>query len=1222
LKRLTLHIILLAFIAAGIAGCSTSKNTRATRTYNNVTARYNIYFNGKESIKSGLRRIDLSVKDDFTSVLPLYKESYPAAANVAKADMNNAVLKANKVIQTRSITAKPKRRKIRTRSYQQFASREEFNNWIDDSYLIIGQAYFFQHNFISAIENFSLIIRKFPEEDTRFDAMVWLARSYSEMERFTESAELLLAMQSDPKFPRRLNKELGKANADFYLKQGNYSEAIRLLEITLKKSFWRKEKARLQYILAQLYQQTGNIPRAIAAFEAVNRLNPPFDMGFNARINGFELMAEAGDTEKLRRDLLKMLRDEKFLEFNDQIYYALGNLAYKQGNITGAIENYRKSVAASVDNNFQQALSSVTLADIYFDDKNYRDARAYYDTAMTVIDSNYPNYAQLTVRSTGLNRLVDNLEMVEVQDSLQKLARMPETERNALIDQWIAEERQRVRDAELLANQQGAQGTYSRADEYRMGLGRSDQGGGWYFYNPQTLSFGRSMFQQRWGRRRLEDDWRRQNKSLSGFGEIDEFAELVDSTLLVSRETDPMKRDYYTQDLPLTDSLMVISHHKIRDALYNAGKIFKSDFNDYPRSAESFEELNKRYPENIYLLSAYFDLYDLNELMGNSSRAAYFRSLIIDRYPDSRYARYLLNPNFFAELQLQQDSLNRLYQTAFRAYKSGLYGNVVEYTTQMKQLEPDSITRSKIDFIESVAVGATSNLTEFERRLQGYIAAYPNAEPAPLAKEILTLIQDSTLTDYQRLVDLGYLHDTILNEELLTASNPELDEFGGKYSYDEELVHYFVLSFPQNAEVNVNRLKFDLANYNLDHYTRYDFDVDVENLDASTSLLVIRSLGNKEQALIYFRAIIRNAPAFATLRGIDYYNFVVSSTNYRQITADKSISEYLRFFLRNYSRFIGPDFSDDELEVSPEELMARAEREDELLGEQGRYVSVDLPVVESLYSMAIDTTQNFVVAVMDSRLSLRTLLNQLAEFNRSEFRLWNLAVQIRQAGDFQFVVVRGLPGYNESMSYFRRAILERTLYASLGQTSYRNFLITDRNLDRLIENLSVDGYMEFFRSSYLQRTSATPSVAPAAQPGASVAPPLLSEEPPISGPYLSETSGEQLFVMVVPSEGFDRELLIRNIVQFNTREFASIPLTAEVMILDDFRVLVNIGKLTDKTLARSYLQQLVGRRDLFSPLGNLDYRNFIITPDNLGIFIDRKNISEYMEFYRREYLGQ
>lgn len=1272
MKRNLYYTALIFLLAAVLQGCSTEKNTRASRAYHNLTSKYNIYFNGRESLKAGLKRIEENVQDDFTQILPVYLESYPTAGNTSRADMDNAVLKGTKLIQIHSITKKPKRQRIRTRAYQEFASREEFNNWVDDSYLLIGQAYFYQHNFVSAAENFALVTRKFPEEKVRYDALVWLMRCYSEMERYTEARDILLAMQSDRLFPRKLEKELAKAAADMYLKQKEYQEALKFLDIALKKSYNGKEKARLQYIMAQLYRQTGNEAKASEAYRAVGKHNPPYKMAFNARINAAGMFSGQGDPEKLKKELRKLLREEKNAEFRDQIYFALANIFYKEGNQEQALENYRLSVATSTDNDHQLALSAVTLADIYFRDKSYREAQAYYDTAVMVLDEEYPGYERLSQLHDGLTRLVEELTVVEVQDSLQKLALMPENERERLIDQWIAQLREKERQDELIAARQQSQAGYYRSNEYRFGLGRSSEGGGWYFYNPQTVTYGKAQFQQEWGRRKLEDDWRRMNKQTVSDEEYGEFAELADSTRAVVRITDPMEKAYYTQDLPLNDSLMALSHEKIRDALYNAGRIFKSDFSDYPRAVETLTDLNRRYPSNIYLLSAWFELYDACELMGDHARAAEYRQLIIDRYPDSKYAQYLQNPDFFAQEEARRREVDRIYQETFRDYKAGRYEEVLTRAAAMKRMSPDSILLPKIDFMESIASGARADMESMGEKLKGYIATYPIAEPTPLAREILTLISDSTLADYQKLVDLGYLHDEIRNEEVEAGNPAETDEFGGKFSYDEDLLHYFVIVYPRSGGVDVNRLKFDIANYNLDHYTRLDFDITEESLDAATNLLSVRSLLNKEQALIYFRAIIRQPEVFRSLGSTPFNNFVASSANYRQMITDQSVSDYLRFFLRNYSRFIGPDFTPEEQPgESPEELMARAQREDEILQERGRFVTVDVPASTGLFSAVTDTTQNFVLAIMDKNMSIRTMLNQFADFNRDQFRIWNLALQLKQAGDYQFMVVRGLPGFTESLSYFRKVILERALFRSLGQTTYRNFIITDENLERLLERGDVDSYLEFFRARYIQQGAAgTPAgtvpsgggagapasgqAAPASGTAANTASPETipgRTTPPApaggrtttgavsagtattgattpsqaaasyTGVYDLRIEEPHFYLVIVPSQGFDREAFTASVAAFCQSEFPGKNLTVEEQKLDDFRTIVRISGFGNKTEASEFQGKITARRTLFAPLGSLSYRHFMVTPRNYETFLQRKNITEYLDFYKIAYPG-
>jgi tetratricopeptide (TPR) repeat protein len=1214
-------------------GCSTEKNTFASRTYHKITSKYNVYFNGNESLKAGLERIDESIENDYTRLLPIYKASDPSAANLVKSDMENAVIKASKLIEIHSITEKPKRRRRRTRRYQEFASKEEFNPWIDDAYLLMGKAYYYQHNFMAAIDNLSFLRRKYTEGDAQHEAAIWLIRSYSELGRFAEASEMLQTVQADDNFPKNLERDLAIATADYYMKQQEYNEAIKFIDIALSKTFWRKDKARLQYIEAQLYEEIGKPMQAAEAYEAVSKMNADYKMAFNAKINAAGTFSGEGDVEKTKKELRKMLRDKKNVEFRDQIYYALGNIHFSQGNRDLAMENYRQSVAASFSNPFQRAQSAITLAELYFEDLEYRKAQAYYDSAMIIIDETYPEYDQLSAQYRSLTNLTDNLMTVEREDSLQRIANMPEMERESLIARMMQEEQEQQRNAENLAMQGQRSRGYYRSNRYRMGMGSGTQGGGWYFYNPQTVSYGRVTFRQRWGTRELEDDWRRSNKGTVSMGEMDEMA-AVDSAEVEVRIEDPLKKEFYTQDLPLTDSLMELSHERIKEALYNAGKIYKSEFSNYERSAEMFEELIERYPNNIYLLSAYFDLYDLYELMGNSERSNHYRNLIISQFPDSKYAQYLQNPNFFVEMEARTDSLNRLYEETFRNYRNGNYRNVITLTQTMKEMEPDSMVLPKIDFMGMIAQGTQTDIHNFENLLEGYVQQYPLAEPTPLASEILTLIQDSTLADYQKLVEMGYINEEIQNEELLVQEQMENDEFGGRFSYDEDLLHYFVIAYPRDAEIDLNRLKFDIANYNIDHYMRKDFDIETENLNEELMLVVVRSLENKENGIIYHRAIIRDAAVFETLGGVDYFNFAISSTNYRQILSEQSIADYLKFFVKNYSRFIRSDFSDEEPEMSPEEMMAKAREEEEMLRERGEFVVVETGTAPAgLFNTKIDTTQSFVLAVKNPDFSMRQTLRGFADFNRDEFRLWNLALQLKQAGDYQLLIAQGIPSLNESMSYFRKVVVTRDLFEPLGRETYRNFLITGENLQTLIDEEAVEDYMDFFRNNYINRSQTqqtTPSSGQPTEPAeaqeteseySETATEESQESKSYTGPFDENIEKPHLFVFVVPNTGIDQATFVAGISQYNEASDSG-ELAIEVQEVDEFREAIVISGFPDKESATRYFRTVVQNRDLFAPLGEATYRNFLITEQNFDVFLQEKNITDYMNFYKQIYLGE
>lgn len=1203
-----LYRFLLVTALSFLAGCTTEKNTTVSRAYHNLTAHYNVYFNGKESLQSGINKINNSVEDDYSKVLPIYKSSNPTTAKAATSDMENAIVKGSKLIQSHSITKKPKRRKNRSKSYVEFASRDEFNNWVDDAYILMGKAYFFQHNYSSAVMNFSYVVRKFEDDPSRYTAYVWLIRCYTEMERYVEAFEIIQQMQTDEDFPRRLVGELSAATADYYAKQLSYGEGIPFLSIAVKQTPTKLEKLRYQYVLAQWYQETGNQDKASQAFREVARKNPPYKMAFNARINAAGTFTGTGDVDKLKKELRKMLRDKKNLEFRDQIYFAMGNISMKEGKKDQAKQEYTKSASMSIDNLYQRALSCLTLAQIYFDELEYKKSQSYYDSAMVVIDDKYPNYKQISDRYKSLTRLTDNIYAVEREDSLQRLALMDEPTRNGLIDKWIKAVLDKEAKEKLAQSTQMMDRNYFRMNENRFGLSQQQEGSGWYFYNPTTVAYGKVEFERLWGKRKLEDNWRRADKRTIS----EENAEQAEDSVLtaegpVKKFKDPKTREYYTQDLPMNDSLMAVSHVKIRNALFNAGRIFRTEFSDFPRSIESFESLNKRYPDNVFALSSWFELWDLYTKQDDKEKAEYYKNLIISKYPESKYAKYLQNPNYFIELEARSDSVNRLYQMAFAKFKEGNYGDAGKITDQIMTLTPDSVLLPKIKFIKTVADGTASDRIAFGKMLTEYISAYPKAEPKPLAEKILQLIQDSTLVDYQKLVASGYLSDKINNNELLSGNRKANDEFGGKFSYDEDLLHYFVIAYPKNANIDLNRLKFDLANYNIDHYTKTDFDIEIQNLNNNSTLLLVRSLNDKEQGLIYFRSIIKRRVVFEALKNIKYVNFVVSSTNFREITADKDYAEYLKFFIKNYSQFISGDFS-EELLPEPEELIAKAQQEENQLKEKGSFVKV-APTGSGLdiYSNEESGPQNFVIAVNTPKANMKPLVTAFNAHNKDEFKQSDLTISQNQVSDYQLMVIGKFKTKTEAINYFTKTLANRKLFKSLDTLSYRNFIITDANLRKLTETRKILEYLNFFKIRYID-----PASGVSAQPEV--------KQPAYAGPYNTKIDGTQSFVIIVPKEEVKSEELIAAIKQFNQKNYSSQNLQVTSSMLDDFRLMIKVEGISNAQAGLEYLRAIAKDSQVYGPIQDANYRNFVITPQNENIFRQSKNILTYMEFYKQFYL--
>ncbi|MCL3780007.1 hypothetical protein EMN47_06350 [Prolixibacteraceae bacterium JC049] len=1250
MKRIFNYIAIVSVVCFLVA-CSTDKNTRINRAYHNVTARYNVYFNGNEALKAGVVKIENAYPDDFSQLLSIYKESDPRTAKTAVSDMDIAILKASKLIKLHSITKKPKRRKRRTESYRKMAAKKEYNKWVDNAYLMMGKAYFYQQNYLQAINNFSHVIRNYETAEdhiTRYSCFLWLVRSYIESERFGEARDMLQRLQTDADFPKKLDGELSLITADYNIKQGDLNEAVPYMEIAVKKIKKRTRRMRYRYILAQLYQQTDHNEKATALYRSVIKMNPSYEMAFNARISIAEVYSGANNSEYLQKELRKMLRDSKNTEYLDQIYFAQGRLFQRLGETDKAVVSYRKSSAHSTTNNSQKIITCNTLGELFYKEQNYIMASAYYDSAFVLMDGSYPDYERLSKLNKSLKRLANNLYEVERQDSLQQLANMDKADRDELVAGWIQKEVEAEQERKKLEQDAQNNQSFYRSNQYRFTQGNSQRNStnpnqrntsNFYFYNPTTVAYGISEFQRLWGKRKLEDNWRRKHKGEVTFDEEGNviLAEDVESDTLnvadANRITDKMKPDYYLQDVPLTDSAMVLSHNSIKESLFNAGRIFRTDFSDNANAIKQLEELNRRYPSNDYELLSFFDLYGLFNDEKDGQSADKYKNEIIRLYPQTKYAKFLQDPDYFANQQLMKDSVNRLYNRAFNMFKRKEYGALEQLCMRIETLKPDSLLKPKLAFLNTVAKGKQQSAVEFSSALQTYVNTYPKAEPKPLADQMIKLLADSTLNDYQKLVAIGYINEELQNEEVINARNID-DEFDGKFSYDEELLHHFVIAYPKKAKIDVNRLKFDIANYNIDHYASLDFDIETQPLNENTSILVVKSMDNKQKALIYFRSIIRKREVFQSLKGVDYVNFVASSANFREVASDRNYFEYLKFFVKNYSRFISSDFPEElpEQEATAEELMARVDKEDEAPEEKGEFVMVtperdNKAPKQDKFVPSFNRSHAFVITVFDKNFKFDGTINEFKRFVKAQFPDENITYETIELPTAQALLIKGLDDGERAMSFFRNAVSFRQLFKFIGMKRYRNFIISKNNLEVLKRSADIDKYMAFFRETYIRRKTAKPASNRVAKPITKQ--PEKKKEPvkkqnnkpavkQLTGDYTFVPSIAHMFALVIPTDGVDHRALTTAFDGYNKQNgVKNAKISTEQL---DFRTVLKIEGFKSAEEAKAYMKKIVQQRQLFRALTGKQYRNFVISDSNYLLFKQKRNITKYMDFYKQNYL--
>ena len=410
-----------------LSGCSTKKNTFTRRAIHNLTSHYNVYWNGQHILEEGDAQLKTTAKDDYTKILRVYNYGSKTEAMALNPKMDRALQKTSICVQKHSM---------------KFNGKERVK-WIDDAYLVMGKAHFYKQDYIPAKRTFDFVGTEFNYNDIALVAHLWLVKTYIQTEQYSKAIatiELLQAKTANmTKLPKELYRNLDLTIADYYIATKDYRRAIDYLKTGMMETNDRDMRLRCMFILGQIYMELNDSQHAIEWFRKVTKKSPPYEMLFEAKMN-MARMGTAGNAKEMYRMLNRMLNESKNEDYIDRIYYAMGDLAMREGDVDKAIGYYRESVANAKTNQIQRATSSLKVATILFDRNNYELSQAYYDTAVRAMSrETYPNYDSIANISQTLNVLVTNLAVIRDQDSLLRVANMDSIERNKLIDKIIAD---------------------------------------------------------------------------------------------------------------------------------------------------------------------------------------------------------------------------------------------------------------------------------------------------------------------------------------------------------------------------------------------------------------------------------------------------------------------------------------------------------------------------------------------------------------------------------------------------------------------------------------------------------------------------------------------------------------------------------------------------------------------------------------------------------------
>ncbi len=876
------YIFLLISSVFIVLSCSTEKNTFLSRNYHSLTAHYNGYFNANELLRISMTDYRSSLKEDYYSILPITPLPNETEVLNLYTPIDTAIAKCTKVIQRHSMPSfdKPEKKK------------EEFNRWIDENWITVGIADFYRRDYEGSLKNFMYVKKFYKNDPTLYIAELWIAKTNIEIGNYTDALfsltildeaieaekkrkeekpgffkkkEKIAKKDRIAKFPKKIRFDLEKTKADLALKKNNKEDAIKYLEESLKFAKKQLDKSRIHFILGQLYEATNQRELAKAHYSKVLKYTAPYEMTFSARIK----RAFMGGDAKLEKELKKMLRDVKNSEFKDQIYYALADMEIQKGNIPKAKEYLTQSAFYSTTNSRQKGLAYEKLGNMSFSEKNYVVAQKYYDSCSIVINDQYPNAVGVRTKAAKLSDLVKAVETAEFEDSVQKIAKLSESDREDFVKNVIKkikkdEENRKKMEAERLRELQANQAMAAQNNDVN--------GGKWYWNNPKTRSEGYDEFRKLWGNRVNEDNWRRSDKI-----EFTTFEETATDTLVkndsvAKKEIDTLTVELLMTRVPLTDSAISASNERLLAALYDAGIIYKDQLMESGMAVKQFNNVLDRKMESNYNLLSSYQLYRMYH-ESEPAKATVQKEYILNMFPNSDYANFLRDPEYFIKKKERDAVAEKEYLVVLDRYNRGLYSPVIAKANTIISEEKENVFRSKYMLLKAMSIGQTSeHKQEIVPMLEQIIREYPKTPEEKRAIELLDILKSGVSTN-------------------------ELVDFTKKSIYTYDNKEHLVLVFLENDQ-NSNAEKLKVSNFNNEFFSRSKLKINSKIYGTDQSVIVLEVFESDEKALEYIRVFKNTRKYLLNLQKAKI--LVITNENLKILFETQKLEEYEDFTLEYY----------------------------------------------------------------------------------------------------------------------------------------------------------------------------------------------------------------------------------------------------------------------------------------------------------------------------------
>lgn len=808
------------------------------RIKENVVAHYNFYFNANNKLQGVIAAAKQAHKDTFTQLIRIYNYSLDQTAS-QKQELDSVIHKANNGILLHDLR----------------------NDWVDDLYLLMGQAYFYQKKFDSAYDVFQYINYTFQprtkeesglekaigsnlnssgniytistkekgfsaHQSVRNEALLWIIRTLLEQGNEDEAKGLIETLYRDKYFPKRLKDGLAEQQALWFLKNNQYDSAAHYLVASIDATNNSLERSRRYFLIAQLKSKIKNKEEADVFYNKAIAITTDPIMEAYARIYQVALVSNETDLQKRTDEqvdlLLKMAKREKYLSYQSIIYDAAAEMEIGRNNTNTAIELLLKSNATNSNDPNAKTKNNLKIANLAYAEKNYKLANTYYDSLGLVSPL---EEEEINLKKSVSNELVALQNILEKEDSLQAIANMPPKERNDYLktllkklnkEQGTLEEEEENSTSDLAT---GGRGQRNGSADPNAGniFNNNQQKGEWYFNNPSLIAQGKTGFQSKWGTRPNSDNWRRL-AAISGTRMISQRAQDGARRTVVQQEATPaLSIESLAKNLPITEEQQQASRTKINAAYAKMGNVFQDKLGDWASAIDWYEKCLSKEADTALLANVYFNLSFCHAQLKNNDQSSFYKQKLIENFPTSENAQ-LLNDPFTAtkKKQLTQSSIDKTYAEIYDLFLAGKFETALNEKKKADQTYGQNNWSAQLLYIESIFYIKNRSDEQAINTLNKITELYPNSALAEKAKSIADVVARRTEIE----TELNSMQVTRLNEDsLVWIDDRPLPKNKESLTKKEEPTRLIAMPIKPKGKIDTTRFKVPVAEKKEERFT-------------------------------------------------------------------------------------------------------------------------------------------------------------------------------------------------------------------------------------------------------------------------------------------------------------------------------------------------------------------------------------------------------------------